>query len=446
MLLAERFPALELRQLLRQAAQPLHRRLRQQAGAGLARPDLVGGGARSLQLAGGERLLRGVQQGVHVLPRSIGFLFRRVDLREPPLLDHDQRGFEAPRQRGRAHAAIQRLPAFRQLRVVDRRARGELLGFDDERLGAGQRVELLRPALDPLLGLVEPRQRRGIGGLAASSRNAANSCADRSKPSDVAGGSAFRAIRSSRRSNRARARCSSCSRSKRACSAWRAASQRARRAGSPPRSSACQRRLSSITAVRIGPGLVASASSCARIASASAASPSRSAIASIRFRASRATPRSLFLGGVGELAQSLGRVHALGGGHARFRMLGGERELDQRGFVADRGDRAAATLRILCAARHVGADRIGARSASRNAVAPAPSGVSREQVPSAAASAARTAGSVSFSQARGERAEVGAAVRRGEADLRRGIAARSAASSSDSGGNSATATRRAGSA
>ena len=98
-LLPERFPALELRQLRNEPAHPLRRRLRQQAGIGLPGPDLVRGGAGGLQLAGGERLLGGVQQTVNLLPHRIRFLLRRVNLCEPALLDHDQRGFEAPRQR-----------------------------------------------------------------------------------------------------------------------------------------------------------------------------------------------------------------------------------------------------------------------------------------------------------------------------------------------------------
>ena len=156
----------------------------------------------------------------------------------------------------------------------------------------------------------------------------------------------------------------------------------------------------------------------------------------------------LVLGGVGELAQSLGRVHALGGRHARFRMLRGERELDQRAFVADRGDRAAAALRLRRAARDVGADRVGARVGRlRNAVARAASSVCASAAPSAAASANRTAGSVSLSQAAASAPRpaqrLAAAMRTSGA----GSPASSAASSSESGGSSATpATRRAGSA
>ena len=156
LVLPERFPAFELLQLLRQTAQPLQGGLWQQTGAGSARPDLVGGRARSLQLTGGERLLRAVQESVQLLPRGIGFLLRRPNLREPALLDHAQGGFETPRQRGRSNALIQRLPPLRQLRIIDRCACSELLGFDDERFGAGQRLELPRPSLDALLRLIEP--------------------------------------------------------------------------------------------------------------------------------------------------------------------------------------------------------------------------------------------------------------------------------------------------
>ena len=71
-------------------------------GTGLERPDFVGGRARRLQLAGGQRLFRRVQQAMHLLPHGLRLLLRGPNLREPPLLDHRQRGFEPPRQLRRA--------------------------------------------------------------------------------------------------------------------------------------------------------------------------------------------------------------------------------------------------------------------------------------------------------------------------------------------------------
>ena len=68
----------------------------------------------------------------------------------------------------------------------------------------------------------------------------------------------------------------------------------------------------------------------------------------------------LVLGGVGERAQALRRSYALRGGHPRSRMFSGNRDLYQRGLVAERGDRDAATFRVLRAAHHVGSDCVGA--------------------------------------------------------------------------------------
>ena len=190
-----------------------------------------------------------------------------------------------------------------------------------------------------------------------------------------AGGRLCRAIRAAGVRTDCAPRCSACSRSKRACSAWRAASQRARSAGWLSRCSASQRRLSSIKDVTIAPGLLASVSSCATMAAASAASSSRLAIASSCFRASRATPRSLSRAPSAERSQTLRRANMLGGGHPRRRMLGGEGELDQHRFLADRIDRAAATLHVGSAARHIGTDRIGAvRGPDPGAQPPPPPG------------------------------------------------------------------------
>jgi len=84
----------------------------------------------------GERLFRSVQQRVQLMPRGMDFLLGRPDLRESALLDRVQGVFETLRQQGRSDASIQRFPPFRKLRVIDGCAGSELLGFDNERLGA----------------------------------------------------------------------------------------------------------------------------------------------------------------------------------------------------------------------------------------------------------------------------------------------------------------------
>ena len=164
-LLAERFPALEIGQLLHHAAEPLRGRLGQWTRAGLVCADLVGRRPCGLQLAGGERLLGGVQQVVHALPRGARFVLRSPDLLQPALFDDHQRGLETPRQRRRAYRAIQRLPALRQIRVVDRRCGGELLGFDDQGFGVGLRPPLAVPFRDALLRHDQIGQRGRVGVL-----------------------------------------------------------------------------------------------------------------------------------------------------------------------------------------------------------------------------------------------------------------------------------------
>src|SRR6266851_9397947 len=96
------------------------------------------------------------------MPRGMDFLLCRPNLRESALLDRAQGAFETPRQRGRSDASIQRFPPCRKLRVIDGCASGELLGFDDERLGASQHPQLLRPALDALLRLIESGQATSV--------------------------------------------------------------------------------------------------------------------------------------------------------------------------------------------------------------------------------------------------------------------------------------------
>jgi hypothetical protein len=157
--LAERFPALELGQLLDEPADPLHRGLRQHAGVRFRGADLVRGRARRMQLSGCERLLGRVQQRVHVRAGLRRRLLRRLDLREPALLDHDQRGLEALRERRTAHRAVERAPALRKARIVDRSVGRELLRLDDQRFGPGRRVAFPRPAGDPCFRFVEHRKR-----------------------------------------------------------------------------------------------------------------------------------------------------------------------------------------------------------------------------------------------------------------------------------------------
>ena len=64
-------------------------------------------------------------------------------------------------------------------------------------------------------------------------------------------------------------------------------------------------------------------------------------------------------GALGELSQPVGCANARRGRHARPRVLGSECDLDKQTFLADRIDRAAATLHIGSAARNIGTDRIG---------------------------------------------------------------------------------------
>jgi hypothetical protein len=147
-------------------------------------------------------------------------------------------------------------------------------------------------------------------------------------------------------------------------------------------------------------------------------------------------PSIFLLRCVGELTQPLRRADALRGGHARLRVLGRERELKEQGFLANCGDRAAAPIRIPGAARHVGADGIGA-------------GLGIEPCHCLGAvlrfgkhdrqrgGEGGGDGGVGFAvPGGGECAETRATVGSGDATSGAGSMARSAASSSDSGGNS----------
>ena len=229
-LLPERFPALELRQLRNEPAHPLRRRLRQQAGIGLPGPDLVRGGAGSLQLAGVDRLLGGVQQIVNLLPHRIRFVFRRVNLCQPTLLDHDQRGFEAPRQRAAFEwpdSTPANVPADSHRRWTCRRQAARLRRQAPRRWARAS-SSCVHSSIRCCASFSFACAARSSY-LAASSRSAPSSVRRPASISGVEGGSCTPIHSLSRRSNRARVRCSSCSRSKRACNAWRAASERATR-------------------------------------------------------------------------------------------------------------------------------------------------------------------------------------------------------------------------
>ncbi|MGA8053685.1 MAG: hypothetical protein WCA12_07450 [Burkholderiales bacterium] len=63
---------------------------------------------------------------------------------------------------------------------------------------------------------------------------------------------------------------------------------------------------------------------------------------------------------VGESAQPLRRSHALRSRFPRLGLPGGKRELDQRVFASNAGDRDAAALGVLRAVRHLGANCIRA--------------------------------------------------------------------------------------
>jgi hypothetical protein len=86
-------------------------------------------------------------------------LLRRLHLREPALLDHDQRRLEALRERRRAHRAVERAPALGQSGVVDGRVGRQLLRLDDERFGAGAASRSRAQPKAAPSGFVQHRQR-----------------------------------------------------------------------------------------------------------------------------------------------------------------------------------------------------------------------------------------------------------------------------------------------
>ena len=287
-------------------------------------------------------------------------------------------------------------------------------------------------------------RRRGGGPAPLRATPRARRATARSRPP---GGCSAVSHSRNRRSNCARPRCSSCSRSNRACTASRAAVQRARRASSAPAASACQRRSMSTIALTIGPGFSASASSSARIASADSAWPARSVM---RIEPLPREPRDaaiLVLRRVRELAQALGRVHPLGRVEARFRDLGREREVDQQALVADERERGAAPS--ASAVRRATSARIASGTSRPRATPRRPLRPPTRPAPCRATRRAPRERRARFPSRR-RPASAASSVQRCAAAMRTsgaGSAARSCASSPESAGSAATpCTRCAGSA
>ena len=203
-------------------------------------------------------------------------------------------------------------------------------------------------------------------------------------------------------------------------------------------SSTCQRRLSSTTAPSTGPGLLVSASNCVSIASASTACPRRSSIASIRCRASRATPLSLFFAPSASLrrpstvrTRSAAAIRVSACSAASARSINGS---------SSRMAAIAWWRRSASCVRRATSERIASvqRSASSSVLAPAPSCVSERTLQSADARPSRTAKSVSVSHAA---ASVARLAQRRAAATRTcgaGSSVSSCASSDESGASSAT--------
>ena len=448
LVLAERFPALELRQLLHEPAQPLHRRLRQHTGRGLARADLVGGRARRLQLSRGERLLRGVQQRVHVRARAA---WRPAAPPGSARAGAARSRSARPRSAASARACASRdraPPALRQVGVVDRRAGGELSRL--RRRALRRRRARARSCSQPRDAAAPPR--RASRAPAASSwlsrcraTPRARRASTRTPPHRPA--AAARSIHSrNRRSNCARVRCSSRSRSNRACTTCAGGfPARAARlvAGEVERLPAP---IESTTALTIGPA-------CA--ASASAAPGSRRLRLLLAFAlGDRIEPLAgkarhaaiLVLRGLGDLAQALGRRTRPA---ASWRVSASSARARGRPAALRRGcarSRCGDGRDPACGARHRRGWHRCTRPPSRNAVAAVASAVSESTPPSAVVTAARTAGSDSVFRPRQAPAAPSTAAPRRCGLPARDRSASSRASSPESGGNAATpCTRCAGS-
>ncbi len=307
-----------------------------------------------------------MQQTVHVLPRRVRLLLRRLDLREPALLDHDQRGLETLRQRRTPDRAVQRLPAIGQIRVVDGRAGGELLGFDDQRLGALERMVLTLPGREALLGLGQrPRApRRRCAPVPPRAARPAPRAARQARPSRPGGCSAVHPFAQPALELRA-------------CPLLVLLAVEARLQRLPGRVPArsthgvaahVERLPAPIDFHRCGEdraGLWPSAPAAARERHRPR-TPAPRARRWHRRAAGRAGPRHGPCSSPrGELAQALRRVNPLRGVHARLRVLGRKRQLDQQVFIAKARQSHPSPLGIGRAAGHFGAYRIGAGVAGK---------------------------------------------------------------------------------
>jgi hypothetical protein len=129
----------------------------------------------------------------------------------------------------------------------------------------------------------------------------------------------------------------------------------------------------------------------------------------------------LVLRRAGELAQAFRRMHMLRRVQAQLGALGAERQLDQPVLIANAGHGDAAPFGVGRAVRHIGADRIGAvvRLEQRHGARVVRR--SRKRVTERSRQG-NPDGRIRFGCPRaGERRKVGASIRGGHADLRRGI-------------------------
>jgi len=124
---------------------------------------------------------------------------------------------------------------------------------------------------------------------------------------------------------------------------------------------------------------------------------------------------------LGEFVQAFRRSHAFGGRQSRLRMLGGKRKLDQRVFIANSGDRDAAAFRILRAARHLGADRIGAMVCLEQRLRVGAVLCFGKRIAQCSSERNAHRGIGFLFPGRGEQGEIGTTLRRGDADFGYGV-------------------------
>ena len=358
-----------------------------------------------------------------LLPRRVRFLLRRLNLRQPALLHRRHCGFEAPRQLRRAYRAVERLPACRQFRVVDGRACGKLLGFEHQRQRAGGGLEFPFPLRNAVLRLSQPRQRAVVAvalrllaqcGEPGAHRRKRILCRRRrgSQPFDprvqlaleLHPQALFILLALEARLNRlARA----------------FAAREARRVAVQ-----VQRLPAAVEFYHRGeyrPGLGRQ-----RFELRDDELGFGVLFAAVLDRLD-ALPREpghavvLVLGRVGELAQPVGRGHALGRRHARLRMLAVQGDIHQRGFIAHAGDSGAAALGIARVQRHFDPDRIGA-PVRRELRLRARAVLRLRQRPAQRCGERRPHGGIGFFfPGGGKRSQVGTTLRGGDAHLRRRI-------------------------